>query len=60
MAQVSKAKKDAAVQESPPLRLSRVFHARRETVFKAWSSAEHVKRWFSAARSLKSRRTPGS
>ena len=30
-----------------PLRLSRVFHAPRETVFKAWSSAEHVKRWFS-------------
>jgi len=29
-----------------PLKLSRVFHARRETVFKAWSSAEHVKRWF--------------
>jgi len=31
----------------PPLRLSRVFHARPETVFRAWSSAEHVKRWFS-------------
>ncbi len=30
----------------PPLRLSRILHARRETVFKAWSSAEHVKRWF--------------
>jgi len=30
----------------PPLKISRVFHARRETVFKAWSSAEHVKRWF--------------
>ncbi len=30
-----------------PLRLSRVFHAPRETVFRAWSSAEHVKRWFS-------------
>jgi uncharacterized protein YndB with AHSA1/START domain len=29
-----------------PLRLSRVFHAPRETVFKAWSSAEHVERWF--------------
>ena len=23
------------------------FHAPRETVFKAWSSAEHVKHWFS-------------
>jgi len=30
----------------PPLRLSRILHARRETVFKAWSSADHVKRWF--------------
>ena len=29
-----------------PLRLSRTFHAPRETVFKAWSSADHVKRWF--------------
>ncbi|HEY3848145.1 MAG TPA: SRPBCC family protein, partial [Acetobacteraceae bacterium] len=28
------------------LRLSRVFPARRETVFKAWSTAEHVQRWF--------------
>lgn len=34
------------VQQPPPLRLSRVFHAPRETVFKAWSSADHVKRWF--------------
>ena len=31
---------------APPLRLSRILHARRETVFKAWTSAEHVKRWF--------------
>jgi uncharacterized protein YndB with AHSA1/START domain len=30
----------------PPLKLSRVLHARRETVFRAWSSAEHIKRWF--------------
>jgi uncharacterized protein YndB with AHSA1/START domain len=29
-----------------PLRVSRVFSASRETVFKAWSSADHVKRWF--------------
>jgi uncharacterized protein YndB with AHSA1/START domain len=29
-----------------PLRLSRVFHARCETVFKAWSTADAVKRWF--------------
>jgi uncharacterized protein YndB with AHSA1/START domain len=29
-----------------PLQVSRVFSAPPETVFKAWSSAEHVKRWF--------------
>ena len=39
--------KDATLLQPQPLRLSRVFHARRETVFKAWSSADHVKRWFS-------------
>jgi uncharacterized protein YndB with AHSA1/START domain len=26
-----------------------VFHARRETVFKAWSTADHIKRWFAPA-----------
>ena len=46
MAQMHETDKDAA-QRPPPLRLSRVFHARRETVYRAWSSAEHVKRWFS-------------
>ena len=29
-----------------PVRVSRIFSAPRETVFKAWSSADHVKRWF--------------
>lgn len=29
-----------------PLRISREFRARCETVFRAWSSAEHVKSWF--------------
>jgi uncharacterized protein YndB with AHSA1/START domain len=43
MIQASKAIKDEAVS---PLKLSRTLHARRETVFRAWSSAEHVKRWF--------------
>jgi uncharacterized protein YndB with AHSA1/START domain len=47
MAQTTEAKGDAAVIQPPPLRISRLFHARRETVFKAWSSAEFVKRWFS-------------
>jgi uncharacterized protein YndB with AHSA1/START domain len=46
MAQVSNARQDTAGPQTP-LRLSRVFHARRETVFKAWSTAEHVRRWFS-------------
>jgi len=45
--QPNEAKKDGAAQQPAPLKLSRVLHARRETVFKAWSSAEHVKRWFS-------------
>lgn len=30
-----------------PLVISRTFPAPRELVFKAWSSAEHLKRWFS-------------
>jgi uncharacterized protein YndB with AHSA1/START domain len=47
MAEVSEGKRDGAVAQPPPLRISRVLHARRETVFKAWSSADHVKRWFS-------------
>jgi uncharacterized protein YndB with AHSA1/START domain len=49
MAQTSETNKDAGSRQPPPLRLSRIFHARRETLFKAWSSAEHVKRWFSPA-----------
>ena len=48
MARTTESKADPAVQQQPaPLRLSRDFHAPRETVFRAWSSAEHVKRWFS-------------
>ena len=49
MAQPTDAKDGGAIQQPPPLRLSRVFHAPRETVFKAWSSADHVKRWFAPA-----------
>ncbi len=37
----------AGLQQPQPLRVSRTFHARRETVFKAWSTADHVKNWFS-------------
>ncbi|HTT85368.1 MAG TPA: SRPBCC family protein, partial [Rhizomicrobium sp.] len=32
-----------------PLKISRTFHAPREIVFRAWSSADHVKRWFAPA-----------
>jgi uncharacterized protein YndB with AHSA1/START domain len=46
MAQASDPKNGAAARQPPPLRLSRVFHARRETVFKAWSSSDIVSRWF--------------
>jgi uncharacterized protein YndB with AHSA1/START domain len=46
MAQASKAK-TAGVPQPAPFRLSRVFHARPETVFEVWGSADHVKRWFS-------------
>ena len=35
--------------EPPPVRIKRLLHAPRELVFKAWSSAEHVKRWFAPA-----------
>ena len=35
------------LQQSLPLIVSRTFHARCETVFKAWSTADHVKNWFS-------------
>ena len=46
MAQARETKSGDAAREPSPLRLSRVFHARPATVFQAWSSAEHVKRWF--------------
>jgi uncharacterized protein YndB with AHSA1/START domain len=46
MAQATETRQDSAALQPPPLRLSRVLHAKRETVFKAWSSADHIKRWF--------------
>ena len=45
MTQGVEATSNAAMQP-PQLKVSRLLHARRETVFKAWSSAEHVSRWF--------------
>jgi uncharacterized protein YndB with AHSA1/START domain len=44
MARTNNAKKGIKPE---PLVVSRVFPAPRELVFKAWSSAEHLKRWFS-------------
>jgi uncharacterized protein YndB with AHSA1/START domain len=40
------ASKAVTAFEPVPLKISRVLHAQRETVFKAWSTADHVKRWF--------------
>jgi uncharacterized protein YndB with AHSA1/START domain len=42
----ARANKAETAFEPPPFKVSRLFHARRETVFKAWSTADHVKRWF--------------
>lgn len=44
MPQTAEGKQETAAV--PPLKLSRVLHARREMVFRAWCDAEHVKRWF--------------
>ncbi len=49
MARKTETEENAALPDLPPLRLSRTLHAPRATVFKAWSSAEHVKRWFCPA-----------
>ena len=49
MSETTGMNKNAAVAQPPPLKISRLFHARPETVFQAWTTAEHVKRWFSPA-----------
>jgi uncharacterized protein YndB with AHSA1/START domain len=43
---MSKIDSVAGKVDPAPLRVSRVFAAPRQTVFKAWSSADHIKRWF--------------
>jgi len=48
MAQTTEATHEATVQP-PPLKLSRTLHARPETVFKAWTRAEHLQRFFAPA-----------
>ncbi len=47
MDQATDTDQTAAAQQPPPLRISRTFHARPETVFAAWGSAAAVERWFS-------------
>jgi uncharacterized protein YndB with AHSA1/START domain len=47
MAQRTETKHDTSAPQPAPLKLSRVLHAPRATAFKAWTSADHVKRWFS-------------
>ncbi len=37
----------AGAKQPPPLRISRAFPASRALLFMAWTSADHVKRWFS-------------
>ena len=47
MSEARQPKADSPAQQPAPLKLSRVFHIPRATVFRAWTSAEHVKNWFS-------------
>jgi uncharacterized protein YndB with AHSA1/START domain len=47
MARTSEMKSEIASLKPEPLVISRHFAAPRDLVFKAWSSAEHIKRWFS-------------
>jgi uncharacterized protein YndB with AHSA1/START domain len=46
MAMTPQPETKTGIADPPPLKLSRLIHAPRETVFKAWSLPEHVKRWF--------------
>jgi uncharacterized protein YndB with AHSA1/START domain len=47
MARKSEIESEIAAVQPEPLVISRHFAAPRDLVFKAWSSAEHIKRWFS-------------
>jgi uncharacterized protein YndB with AHSA1/START domain len=47
MVETTEMQKATGAQQPPPLRISRTFPAPRALVFKAWSSTDHVKRWFS-------------
>jgi uncharacterized protein YndB with AHSA1/START domain len=43
---MSKIDSAARKVEPAPVRVSRAFAAPRKTVFQAWSTADHTKRWF--------------
>ena len=43
---MTQASETTSTGQPAPVRVSRTFPVPRETVFKAWSSAGHVKRWF--------------
>jgi uncharacterized protein YndB with AHSA1/START domain len=47
MARTSEMKSETGSVKPEPLVISRHFAAPRDLVFKAWSSADHIKRWFS-------------
>jgi uncharacterized protein YndB with AHSA1/START domain len=49
MSEIKDAGSATGLVQPPPLRISRLLHARRETVFKAWCAAEHLEQWFSPA-----------
>jgi len=46
---MAKTNENPRLAQPPPLVVSRTFPATRELVFRAWSSADHVKRWFCPA-----------
>ena len=46
---MARANEDSTDADPQPLVISRTFAASRELVFRAWSSADHMKRWFSPA-----------
>ena len=37
---------DVSASDYPPLKITRIFDAPRELVFKAWTDADHLKRWW--------------
>jgi uncharacterized protein YndB with AHSA1/START domain len=47
MVEASRMQTAAGAKQPAPLRISRAFPAPRGLLFRAWSSADHVKRWFS-------------